>query len=101
MPLLPLSLNTSFFAACCMLSKKKSTEAPVLETVLRGPFVRSCFPRKPQKLKEFSLNLFNKVLMNAISKLLPNTQTTQNNLQQSAQTASSFECHFQTVSKQP
>ena len=38
-------------AACC---QKKSTEAPVLETVLQGPCVKSGFPHKLQKFKEFS-----------------------------------------------
>ena len=84
MPLLPLSLNTSFFAAGCMLSKKSQQKHLCLRLFFEGLVWSLAFLTSHKSSK----NLFNKVLMN---ELLVNTQTTHNNLQQSVQTASSFE----------
>ena len=72
MPLLPLLLNTSFFAAGCMLSKKVNGSTCAWDCSSRA----LCEVRLSSQATKVQRILFNKVLMN---ELLTNTQTTHNN----------------------
>ena len=72
MPLLPLLLNTSFFAAGCMLSKKVNGSTCAWDCSSRA----LCEVWLSSQATKVQRILFNKVLMN---ELLTNTQTTHNN----------------------